>query len=63
MSGKTAVDLIDFENLTAEQKSVLKKKLQDRVHALQAQLDEVTAALKVVEAKSKQKGRNNPTRS
>jgi hypothetical protein len=52
MSGKVAVDLIDFEKLTTEQKSRLKKKLQSRVQALQAQLDEVTAALQMVEKKS-----------
>ena len=62
MSGKTAVDLIDFEKLTPEQKNALKKKLQSRVRALQAQLDEVTAALMVVEGKTKQKRRKNPTR-
>ena len=62
MSAKVGIDLIDFQSLTLEQKSALKKKLQIRVQALQAHLDEVTAALKVVEDTTKQKRRKNRTR-
>jgi hypothetical protein len=62
MSGKAAVDLIDFEKLSLAQKNRLKRKLQSRVKALQAQLDEVSAALEMVEGRAKQKRGKNPKR-
>jgi hypothetical protein len=55
MSGKIGVNLIDFKNLTVQQKNRLKRKLKSRKQALQAQLSEVNQALKVVEKKSKRK--------
>jgi hypothetical protein len=62
MTGKTAIDLIDFKRLTLEQRNALKKKLQSRVQAVPAQLDELTAALKMVEGKTKRGRRKNRTR-
>jgi hypothetical protein len=62
MSAKVGIDLIDFQRLTLEQKSALKKKLRSRVQALQAHLDEVNAALKVIEDTTKQRRRKNRTR-
>ncbi|WP_407151621.1 hypothetical protein [Bradyrhizobium sp. ORS 86] len=43
-----AVDLIDFEELTAAQKKALLKDLQKRRDALQAQLQDVNESLKGV---------------
>lgn len=57
-----AVDLIDFEELSAAQKKALLKDLQKRRGALQAQLEGVNEslkgvdqALKAVEKKSKRR--------
>ena len=55
MSGFVGVNLIDYEELTVQQKKRLKQKLESRKRALQAHLSEVDKALKVVEKKLKQK--------
>jgi hypothetical protein len=48
-----AVRHIRFEKLTGQQKNGLKKKLQQRKKAVQAQLDDVNKALKHATQKSK----------
>ena len=48
-----AVDLIDFEELSDAKKKALLKDLQKRKDALQAQLEGLDQALKVVQKKTK----------
>ncbi len=50
-----AVRHIRFEKLSSQQKSGLKKKLQERKKAVRAQLSDVNKALKHVTQKSKRK--------
>jgi len=56
MCRKILVDLIDFDELTDQQKKQLdavKQRLQERKAALQVSLDDVNQGLQLIEKKSK----------
>ena len=56
MCQKILVDLIDFDELTDQQKKQLdavKQRLQERKAALQVSLDDVNQGLQLIEKKSK----------